>query len=97
MAEVYVVADTHFGDEAIIQYENRPFRSIEEMTQTMVERWNEKVMGNDTIFVLGDCTRTFSCFPMNRCMLTGTCHMRISMGMSMQMSHTGIIPAVVRV
>ena len=31
MAKDFFIADTHFGGEAIIRYENRPFADAEEM------------------------------------------------------------------
>lgn len=52
--KTYFIADTHFGHEDIIAYEKRPFQSIEEMDQTMMDRWNKVVGKEDEIFVLGD-------------------------------------------
>lgn len=51
---VFFLADTHFGDETILRYENRPFASVEEMDREMMGRWNEKVGDEDTVFHLGD-------------------------------------------
>ena len=50
----YYVADTHFGDERIIGLCNRPFCSIEDMTNTIVEKWNSVVDDNDHVYVVGD-------------------------------------------
>ena len=50
----YYIADTHFGHRNIIAMCNRPFSSIDEMNQEIIERWNKKVNGNDTVYVLGD-------------------------------------------
>ncbi len=50
----YLIADTHFGDEAILRYENRPFQSVEEMDEAIIRRWNSTVRPEDTVFVLGD-------------------------------------------
>lgn len=50
----YFIADTHFGHKKIIEMCNRPFSSIEEMNSVIIERWNKKVKGNDTVYVLGD-------------------------------------------
>lgn len=30
---LYFIADTHFSEENIIQYENRPFENVEQMNQ----------------------------------------------------------------
>lgn len=50
----FFVADTHFDDENILMYENRPFRSVEEMDQTLVDSWNSVISKSDTVYVLGD-------------------------------------------
>lgn len=50
----YIIADTHFGHENIIEYCERPFADAREMNATMVERWNEKVGPEDTVIHLGD-------------------------------------------
>ena len=51
---VYFVADTHFGEERIRRYENRPFESAEHMDRELIRRWNETVSSPDTVYVLGD-------------------------------------------
>lgn len=56
----FVIADTHFGHSKSLSFITpdgsplRPFSSCEEMDETMVERWNEKVGKRDTIYHLGD-------------------------------------------
>jgi calcineurin-like phosphoesterase family protein len=52
----YVTSDCHFGHKNIIKYEpvSRPFSSIEEMDEVLIERWNSKVKENDEIYILGD-------------------------------------------
>lgn len=50
----YYIADTHFGHANIITMCNRSFSSVEEMNNTMIELWNKKVKGNDTVYVIGD-------------------------------------------
>lgn len=54
MGNVFFIADTHFGHENIIKYENRPFLSVKEMDQYMIERWNEVVGVDDEVFHIGD-------------------------------------------
>ena len=51
---VYFIADTHFGEENIRLYENRPFVDITEMDNVLQKRWNSHVNQQDTIYVLGD-------------------------------------------
>lgn len=50
----YFVADHHFGDSKIIEYEQRPFVSVLEMDTAMIKSWNNVVKKSDTVFILGD-------------------------------------------
>ena len=52
--KVLLIADTHFGVENIILYENRPFIDIEEMNEKLISNWNSVVGENDEVFLLGD-------------------------------------------
>jgi calcineurin-like phosphoesterase family protein len=54
--QTFFTADTHFDDTYAIQYFNRPFQSVEEMNVVMVERWNNVVTEEDTVYHLGDFT-----------------------------------------
>ena len=51
---VYFIADTHFFHENIIKLANRPFSSVEKMNQKLIENWNRKIKGNDTVYILVD-------------------------------------------
>lgn len=51
---IYFISDTHFNHKNIIEYENRPFSSIQEMNAEMIRRWNKTVTNNDIVFHLGD-------------------------------------------
>lgn len=55
---VFFTADTHFFHQNIINYSSRPFHSVEEMNQGLVERWNKVVKPNDAVYHLGDFTLT---------------------------------------
>lgn len=50
----FFISDTHFGDENIFKYENRPFENIQQMDEEIIKRWNETVNQEDTVFHLGD-------------------------------------------
>ena len=50
----YYIADPHFGHENILKLCDRPYATIEEMNEAMIQRWNQRVTGNDTVFILGD-------------------------------------------
>lgn len=51
---VYFIADTHFSEENIILYENRPFKNAQEMDKELIMRWNDTVNIDDMVYVLGD-------------------------------------------
>ena len=51
---IYFIADTHFGDERILRYENRPFHNAQDMDRELARRWNETVAPDDKVYVLGD-------------------------------------------
>ena len=36
---IYFIADTHFGDERIRRYENRPFADAGAMDRELIRRW----------------------------------------------------------
>ena len=54
MGKIFFTSDHHFGHANIIKFCNRPFADVREMDKVMIERWNEKVKPNDTVYHLGD-------------------------------------------
>ena len=52
--KTFLIADTHFGHKNILQYEERPFISIEEMHQSLMDNWNKTVSSDDKVYCLGD-------------------------------------------
>lgn len=53
---IYFTADTHFSHEKILEYCVRPFETVEEMDDAIIENWNEVVRPEDTVYHLGDFT-----------------------------------------
>lgn len=53
---LWFTSDTHFGHENIIQYCSRPFSSVQEMDEKLIENWNHVVKPDETIYHLGDFT-----------------------------------------
>ncbi|MDH5569062.1 MAG: 2'-5' RNA ligase family protein [Nitrosopumilus sp.] len=52
--KVHFISDTHFDHRNILRYCNRPFNSIRQMNQTLVENWCNSVRKNEKVFFLGD-------------------------------------------
>lgn len=54
--DTWVISDTHFGHKNILNFEaeKRPFKTIEEHNQSLVEKWNSVVKPNDLVIHLGD-------------------------------------------
>lgn len=50
----YFIADTHFFHENIILSCDRPFSNVEEMNNTMITNWNNRIKNNDDVYILGD-------------------------------------------
>jgi len=51
---IFFTSDNHYGHSNIIKFANRPFSSCDEMDKVMIERWNEVVGPDDSIYHLGD-------------------------------------------
>lgn len=54
MANQFFTADTHFGHEKIIQHSKRPFRSVDDMDESLIANWNAVVGERDEVYHLGD-------------------------------------------
>ena len=51
---IFLIGDPHFGHRNIIEYCNRPFADVEDMTEQLIYRWNSVVGKNDIVYVVGD-------------------------------------------
>lgn len=57
---IWVTSDTHFNHENILNFKDskgnpvRPFGSVKEMNEVMVENWNSVVKPGDKVYHLGD-------------------------------------------
>jgi calcineurin-like phosphoesterase family protein len=60
MADIWVISDTHFSHNNILKFTDnvgklvRPFQSVADMNETMVENWNRVVKPGDKVYHLGD-------------------------------------------
>lgn len=50
----FYIADTHFDHGNIIHFDNRPFKTVDEMNEEMIKRWNSAVTKADEVYILGD-------------------------------------------
>ncbi len=50
----YYIADTHFDHANIIRHCNRPFKTVEQMNETLIENCNAVVKKEDDLFFIGD-------------------------------------------
>lgn len=54
MPNIFYIADLHFGHANVIQFDNRPFSSVEEMEEILIMNWNSVVRPGDTCNIIGD-------------------------------------------
>ena len=50
MGKVFFTGDLHFGHENVIAFDDRPFKSVEEMDAELIKRWNAKVGKDDLVY-----------------------------------------------
>lgn len=57
--KIYFSSDHHFNHANVIKYDNRPFKSVEEMNKKLIFNHNQMVKKEDLCFFLGDiCLRS---------------------------------------
>ena len=52
--KIWFIGDTHFGHKNIITYCNRPFESVDQMTEVLIRNWNSVVAKEDRVIMNGD-------------------------------------------
>ena len=50
----FYIGDLHFNHERAIDFDNRPFTSVEEMNETLIDNWNNQINKKDEVYIVGD-------------------------------------------
>ena len=53
-SNIWFISDTHFNHNKPFIYEARGYNTIEEMNESILEKWNSIIKPNDTVYHLGD-------------------------------------------
>jgi len=53
-SKIFFTSDNHFHHENIMKFCHRPFETIQEQDQTLIENWNKVVPQDGLVFHLGD-------------------------------------------
>lgn len=51
---IFFTSDLHLNHSKAIKFNNRPFGSVEEMNDVLIENFNSKVKHKDVTYILGD-------------------------------------------
>lgn len=54
MSKKFYISDWHYGHANCIHFDNRPFKTVEEMNEELIRRWNGAVGADDVVYILGD-------------------------------------------
>ena len=50
----FYTADTHFGHRMLVETGKRPWQTVDEMDEALINDWNATVNPKDRVFVIGD-------------------------------------------
>lgn len=54
MSKILFTSDLHFGHKNVLRFDQRPYFTVDEMDNTLIQNWNNKVKPGDIVYVLGD-------------------------------------------
>ena len=52
--DIFFTSDTHFNHANIVDFDQRPFVDLYEMTECLIQNWNETISPGDVVYHLGD-------------------------------------------
>ena len=52
--KIFFTSDHHFGHENILKFTDRGFKTVQDMEDEYIKRWNSNVKKTDTVYILGD-------------------------------------------
>jgi calcineurin-like phosphoesterase family protein len=96
MHDKWFISDTHFFHTNILKFTDgngqrlRPFNSLDEMHETMIEKWNSVVKDNDYVYHLGDVTFQYH-RPFNTLMHRLKGHKRLIVGNHDKLKQPGLL------
>lgn len=54
MSRKFYISDTHWGHNNVLAFDQRPFKTVDEMDAELIRRWNSVVNAGDIVYILGD-------------------------------------------
>lgn len=72
---IYYTSDLHIGHSRILKYcPNRPWQTVKEMDQGLIENWNNLIKDDDHVYILGDISFKKTIFEETMIRLNGFKH-----------------------
>lgn len=53
-SKTFFISDLHIGHLNILKMDGRPFKTLDEMNETIIKNWNNTVKKSDEVYILGD-------------------------------------------
>ena len=52
--KIFFISDPHLGHAKVIEYDNRPFKDLDDMHTQIIANWNSVIGKTDLVFINGD-------------------------------------------
>ena len=50
----FYISDLHLGHPKALEYDKRPFYTVDEQNDIIIKRWNDEIESRDNVYILGD-------------------------------------------